>query len=69
MNQLEARRLASAAKTLRQGPGGGWAEALQGRSWGPEQTIEERVRSIEIWLDSWVLPIMDEASKRYGAKK
>ena len=70
MNQKEARALAEAVKQLRRGPGGGWLPTLKGDD-GVDRTLEERHHSLQLWLDTWILPPLDRVVTRYnkGAKK
>lgn len=66
MNMKEARKLAEVANQLRRGPGNGWQATLAQRDLGP-WTDEEiaRMRSLSLWLDTWILPALDKAVSRY----
>jgi hypothetical protein len=70
VNQKEAAKLAEAVRILKHGPGNGWTRTLEGTDEiGPPRSIEQRVRSVEIWLESWILPAMEKPATRYGRKK
>jgi hypothetical protein len=70
VNQKEAAKLADAARKLRHGPGNGWKRTLDGTDEiGPARPIDQRLRSVEIWLESWILPAMEKPAARYGRKK
>ncbi len=66
MNHREAAALREALTRLEQGPNDGWIRMLDGSSdTGSRRSTAERLRSLEIWLDSWVLPAMKSAVTRY----
>ena len=66
MNQREATELREALGRLEHGPGSGWRRVLEGTDGpGPTRSIDERVRSVEIWLDTWIVPAIKAAVVRY----
>lgn len=66
MNQKERLKLKEVLRQLEHGPGAGWFEALSGGRNGYDLSIEEREKSLRLWLGSWILPPIADVVQRYG---